>query len=35
MTNPLLQLKSLGQSIWLDYIQRGLLDSGELARLIE
>jgi len=35
MTNPLLQLKALGQSIWLDYIQRGLLDSGELARLIE
>jgi transaldolase len=35
MTTPLLQLKALGQSIWLDYIQRGMLDSGELARLIE
>ena len=29
------QLKSLGQSIWLDYIRRGLIDSGDLARMIE
>lgn len=35
MTNPLQQLKAHGQSIWLDYIQRGMLESGELARLIE
>ncbi len=35
MTNPLLQLKAHGQSIWLDYIQRGMLEYGELARLIE
>ncbi len=33
--NPLLGLKSLGQSIWLDYIQRELLVSGELLRLIQ
>jgi transaldolase len=33
--NPLLKLHSFGQSIWLDYIQRQLIDSGELQRLIE
>lgn len=33
--NPLLVLKSLGQSIWLDYIERGLLDSGKLTHMIE
>ena len=33
--NPLLKLQSFGQSIWLDYIQRRLIDSGELQRLIE
>ena len=33
--NPLSKLHSFGQSIWLDYIQRGLIDSGELQRLIE
>ena len=32
--NPLLKLESLGQSIWLDFISRGMLDSGELLRLI-
>ncbi|MEG6508996.1 transaldolase [Methyloligella sp. 2.7D] len=32
--NPLLRAKSLGQSIWLDYIQRGMIEDGELARLI-
>jgi transaldolase len=32
--NPLLKLESFGQSIWLDFISRGLLDSGELLRLI-
>ena len=32
--NPLQQLHSeYGQSIWLDFISRKLLDSGELARL--
>lgn len=33
--NPLLKLKALGQSIWLDYIERGMFDSGELAHLIK
>ena len=32
--NPLLQLAVYGQSVWLDYIRRGLITSGELARLI-
>ncbi len=32
--NPLLRLKSLGQSIWYDNIHRELLRSGELERLI-
>ncbi len=33
--NPLLKLTSLGQSIWLDFISRQLIVSGELKRLIE
>jgi len=33
--NPLKQLGTLGQSIWLDYIRRDLIASGELRRLIE
>ncbi len=33
--NPLLVLRSLGQSIWLDYIERGMFVSGELAHLIK
>jgi len=33
--NPLQKLGTLGQSIWLDYIQRDLIESGELRRLIE
>src|SRR5450755_765305 len=32
--NPLVQLHAFGQSIWLDYIRRDLLKSGELQRLI-
>jgi transaldolase len=32
--NPLLKLQSFGQSIWLDFISRGMLDSGELLQLI-
>lgn len=31
--NPLIQLKQLGQSIWLDSIRRGQIESGELAQL--
>jgi len=33
--NPLNQLETLGQSIWLDYIRRDLITSGGLRRLIE
>ena len=32
--NPLTQLQTFGQSIWLDYILRDLLKGGELQRLI-
>jgi transaldolase len=32
--NPLNKLEALGQSIWLDYIRRDLIESGELQRLI-
>jgi transaldolase / glucose-6-phosphate isomerase len=34
MTSPLQQLGEHGQSVWLDYISRDLLTSGELQRLI-
>src|SRR5579864_6450610 len=34
MPNPLLELRKLGQSVWLDDISRGMLDDGSLARLI-
>ena len=33
--NPLKELAAVGQSIWLDYIRRNLIVSGELKRLIE
>lgn len=33
--NPLLKLQDYGQSIWLDFIRRGMLESGELRALIE
>ena len=32
--NPLIQLGMIGQSVWLDYIKRDLIASGELRRLI-
>ena len=32
--HPLLALSDLGQSVWLDNIERGMLQSGELARMI-
>ncbi len=35
MTNPLRALETLGQSLWLDYIRRRLLESGEMNRLID
>lgn len=34
-TNPLRVLETFGQSVWLDYIQRTLMASGELKRLID
>ena len=33
--NPLLELEALGQSIWIDFIRRGMTSSGELKQLIE
>ena len=32
--NPLLELRKLGESAWLDDLSRGMLDDGSLARLI-
>ncbi len=32
--NPLRELASFGQSVWLDYIRRSLITSGELKRLV-
>src|ERR1700680_2335348 len=34
-TNPLKELHKYGQSVWLDYIRRNLITSGELQRLID
>lgn len=34
-TNPLIELTKLGQSVWNDNIERKLVTSGELKRLIE
>jgi transaldolase / glucose-6-phosphate isomerase len=34
-SNPLRELQSYGQSVWLDYIRRSLLTSGELQHLID
>ena len=33
--NPLIVLKELGQSVWLDTLSRKLISSGELKRLID
>ncbi|MBZ5721284.1 MAG: bifunctional transaldolase/phosoglucose isomerase [Acidobacteriia bacterium] len=33
--NPLKDLQKFGQSVWLDYIRRNLITSGELKRLID
>ena len=33
--NPLKELLKYGQSVWLDYIRRNLITSGELKRLID
>ena len=34
-SNPLVGLQQYGQSVWLDYIRRSLITSGELRRLID
>jgi transaldolase / glucose-6-phosphate isomerase len=34
MTNPLRMLSEYGQSVWLDFVSRELLRTGELTRLI-
>ncbi|MFQ5667076.1 MAG: bifunctional transaldolase/phosoglucose isomerase [Candidatus Binatia bacterium] len=34
-TNPLVELLTLGQSVWYDNISRDLIDSGELQRMID
>jgi transaldolase/glucose-6-phosphate isomerase len=34
-TNSLRELHQYGQSVWLDYIRRSLIDSGELKRLVD
>jgi transaldolase / glucose-6-phosphate isomerase len=33
--NPLKQLETCGQSLWLDYLKRSLVEEGELRTLIE
>jgi transaldolase / glucose-6-phosphate isomerase len=33
--NPLMELAKYGQSVWLDYIRRNLITSGELKRLVD
>ncbi len=33
--NPLKELGAQGQSIWLDYIRRNLIRSGELKRMVD
>src|SRR3954470_7022816 len=35
MSNPLLELQQYGQSVWLDYIRRKALLSGDVRKLID
>ena len=35
MTNPLVQLKAAGQSVWLDFVQRSILENGDFKRLVD
>ena len=35
MDNPLLRLEALGQSVWMDFLRRGTISSGEFQRLID
>src|SRR5688572_2991104 len=34
-TTPLLQLNSLGQSLWLDFLRRQFTESGQLQKLVD
>ena len=34
MANPVELLRQQGQSIWLDFLRRGLVTSGELERMV-
>jgi transaldolase / glucose-6-phosphate isomerase len=34
-TNPLIDVQAFGQSIWMDYIRRSLITSGEMKELVE
>ena len=33
--NPLLRLQAFGQSVWLDFLRRGMIASGEIKELID
>ena len=35
MTNPVQQIRQMGQAFWYDNIRRGIIESGELQRLID
>ncbi|MEE8472661.1 MAG: bifunctional transaldolase/phosoglucose isomerase [Dehalococcoidia bacterium] len=35
MTNPIQETHRLGQAMWIDYIRRGLLKSGEFQRFLD
>ena len=35
MTNPLQQLGEVGQAVWLDFIDRRILETGGLKRLTD
>ena len=35
MTNPLLQLSDAGQAVWLDFIERKILNNGAFQGLID
>jgi transaldolase/glucose-6-phosphate isomerase len=35
LENPLNALQKYGQSVWLDYIRRSVITSGELQRMID
>jgi len=33
--NPLIEIQKYGQSIWMDFISRGLITSGKMQKLVE